>query len=92
MRVEDELILADGTKTCFELSIHPVPEGLFVLSLDITERRQAGEKIREQLGELLRWQEVMLDREDRVQALKSEVNALLAEQGKSARYGAPAAL
>ncbi|MBS0633014.1 MAG: PAS domain S-box protein [Verrucomicrobia bacterium] len=89
-RVEDELVLADGTKTYFELSIHPVPEGLFVLSLDTTERRLAGEKIREQLGELLRWQEVMLGREDRVQALKAEVNALLAEQGKPARYAAPA--
>jgi len=53
---------------------------------DITERRLAEQKIREQLGELLRWQEVMLNREDRVQALKAEVDDLRAAQGLPARY------
>ena len=48
--------------------------------VDITERKKAGQKIRDQLDELLRWQEVMLNREDRVQALKQEVNELLAQQ------------
>lgn len=85
-RMENEFALRDGTMACFELSIQPVPEGIFVLSLDITERRQAGEKIREQLGELLRWHNVTLDREDRVQVLKAEVNALLAAQGQPPRY------
>jgi len=41
---------------------------------------------REQLDELLRWQQVTLDREDRVQGLKAEVNALLDGQGQPRRY------
>ncbi|PKO61399.1 MAG: hypothetical protein CVU24_08810 [Betaproteobacteria bacterium HGW-Betaproteobacteria-18] len=57
---------------------------------DITERKQAEEEIHAQLGELLRWQEVMLDREERVQQLKAEVNELLARQGEPTRYSSEA--
>ena len=85
-RVENDFAYEDGTQASFELSIQPVPEGLFILSLDITERKKAARKIRDQLDELLRWQEVMLNREERIQALKTEVNALLAEQGRPSRY------
>lgn len=58
-----------------------------VVITDITERVQADQRIREQLAELMRWQEVMLGREDRVQALKDEVNALLLQQKLPPRYG-----
>lgn len=54
--------------------------------IDVTERKHAEKKIQEQLDELLRWQNVMLDREDRVQALKREVNELLARQNQPGRY------
>lgn len=50
------------------------------------ERRRAEEKIREQLHELQRWHEATLGREDRVLELKQEVNDLLAELGRPARY------
>jgi len=40
-RMETEFAFADGSTSWFELSIEPVPEGLFVLSIDITERRRA---------------------------------------------------
>ncbi|MGB7873499.1 MAG: PAS domain S-box protein, partial [Anaerolineales bacterium] len=40
-RMENEFTFPDGEKGWFELSIQPVPEGLFVLSLDISERKQA---------------------------------------------------
>jgi PAS domain S-box-containing protein len=54
--------------------------------LDITERKRAEERIAGQLEELQRWQNVMLDREDRVQELKREVNELCHNAGESARY------
>ncbi len=38
---ENEFNFANGTKGWFELSIQPVPEGLFILSMDITERKKA---------------------------------------------------
>jgi len=53
---------------------------------DITERRSIEKRMREQLDELLRWQRVMLEREDRVLSLKAEVNAELARRGEPARY------
>lgn len=50
------------------------------------ERREAEEKNRHQLLELERWRDVTLDRENRIQALKNEVNELLMLAGKPARY------
>jgi len=40
-QIENKFIYPDGTSGWFSLSIEPVPEGLFVLSLDITEQKQA---------------------------------------------------
>jgi hypothetical protein len=88
-RIENEFAYADGSKAWFELRVQPVPEGLFILSLDVTERSKAGQKIRVQLEELRRWQEVMLNREERVHTLKAEVNGLLAELRRLPRYGSP---
>jgi len=42
--MENEFTFPDGTKEWFELRIQPVPEGLFILSLDITERKRAEEE------------------------------------------------
>ena len=46
--------------------------------------------IAHQLAELKRWQEVMLDREDRVQELKREVNELARRLGEPPRYSGDA--
>jgi PAS domain S-box-containing protein len=40
-RIENEFIFPDGSSGWFELSIQPVPEGLFLLSMDITDRKLA---------------------------------------------------
>jgi PAS domain S-box-containing protein len=40
-RMENEFTFPDGSTALFELSIQPVPEGVLVLSYDITERKQA---------------------------------------------------
>jgi PAS domain S-box-containing protein len=53
---------------------------------DITERKQAEEKILQQLEELRRWQEFTLGREDRNRQLKKEVNELLKRLGEPIRY------
>lgn len=44
-QTESEIILSDGAKEWFEISIQPVPEGLLILSKDITERKQSQEKM-----------------------------------------------
>jgi PAS domain S-box-containing protein len=38
---ENELVFPDGKSGWFELSIQPVPEGVFILSMDITKRKNA---------------------------------------------------
>ncbi len=40
-QIENEFDYADGRKSWFELRIQPVPEGILILSLDITERKQS---------------------------------------------------
>ncbi|MCL5992031.1 MAG: PAS domain S-box protein [Bacteroidetes bacterium] len=43
--MENEFPFDDGTSGWFELRIQPIPEGLFILSNDITERKKAIEEI-----------------------------------------------
>ncbi len=61
-------------------------ERFCVIFEDITERRRAKKVLEEQLDELRRWQNVILDREDRVLELKREVDELRARLGEEARY------
>ena len=44
--MENEFRFPDGTLGWFELRIEPVPQGLCVLSIDVTERRRAAEALR----------------------------------------------
>jgi|GEM_PF-721727 len=44
-QMENVFEYADGSKAWFDLHIEPVPEGVFILSIDITERKQAEEQI-----------------------------------------------
>ncbi len=57
---------------------------------DITTRKIAEERNAEQLAELRRWHEVTAGRESRILELKGEVNRLLAESGRPARYASAA--
>ncbi|MBC8046963.1 MAG: PAS domain S-box protein, partial [Fimbriimonadaceae bacterium] len=44
-RLENEFTFPDNSKGWFELSIQPLPEGIFILSVDITERKKAEAEI-----------------------------------------------
>ncbi len=46
-RMVNEFVYPDGSSAWFELGIQPVPEGLFILSYDITARKQAAEALRD---------------------------------------------
>jgi len=50
--LENEFVYPDGSTAWFELRVEPVPEGLFVLSLDITGRKQAERAMRQQIDRL----------------------------------------
>ena len=44
---ENEFVFPDGTRGWFELHIQPVPEGIFILSQDVTNRMIASRKLEE---------------------------------------------
>ncbi len=44
-RTENIFTFPDGSQNFFDLSIQPVPEGIFILSIDITEHRRNEERI-----------------------------------------------
>ncbi|MES1226381.1 MAG: ATP-binding protein, partial [Bacteroidota bacterium] len=45
IHLENEFVFPDKSVAWFELSFQPVPEGIFILSVDITERKHAEAKI-----------------------------------------------
>ncbi len=49
---ETEFTFLDGSRGWFDVRVQPVPEGIFVLSIDLTERRQAESALREVQGRL----------------------------------------
>ncbi|MFZ5948030.1 MAG: PAS domain S-box protein [Stygiobacter sp.] len=46
-QIENEFIFPDGTIGFFNVKIEPVPEGVLILTEDITERKQAEKSLRE---------------------------------------------
>jgi PAS domain S-box-containing protein len=46
VKMENQFIFPDLTEGWFELSIEPVPEGIFILSLDITQRKKTENQLR----------------------------------------------
>ncbi|HVZ97807.1 MAG TPA: PAS domain S-box protein [Chitinophagaceae bacterium] len=45
--LENEFMFPDGARQWLELSIQPVPEGLFILSMDIGERKKVEQQLQE---------------------------------------------
>ena len=56
------------------------------LNEELIARKENEKEIQQQLDELQRWHTVTMGREDRIIRLKQEVNSLLRQQGKPARY------
>lgn len=44
-QIESEFVYPDQSTSWFELHVQPVPEGIFVLSIDITRRKQVEEEL-----------------------------------------------
>lgn len=72
IHVENEFTFPDGSTGWFELSFQPVPEGVFVLSVDITQRKHQEEEIR-QLNESL--EHKVIERTAELNAVNKELAA-----------------
>jgi PAS domain S-box-containing protein len=90
--IELEFIHKDGSTFWGEVSYELIrdaegnPRAILGVGRNITARKDAEDKIKNQLDELRRWHETTVGREMRVIELKSEVNELLAREGKPPRY------
>ncbi len=76
---EVEFVFPDGKRAWFDLRVQPVPEGVFLLSVDVTERHEAERALRE-LNESLEAR--IADRTAELQAALWQAKA--ADQAKSA--------
>lgn len=56
---EQSFTFADGTKNWYRFNVEPVPEGIFVLSLDITESKMAELRVQAALAEEERFREAL---------------------------------
>jgi PAS domain S-box-containing protein len=88
--IVDEVETALGTQY-IEVTFSPILKDGFVIGgfcfgTNITKRKQAEVKIMNQLNELKRWHDVMLDREERIIELKREINKLAISVNQPLRY------
>jgi hypothetical protein len=74
--MENEFEYPDGSKGWFQLLIHPVFEGLMILSIDISDRKRVEQELREKLDELDRFARLVTGREERMRELKATISRL----------------
>lgn len=87
-QLENEFIYPDGTQGWFELRVDPVPQGIFVLSLDISERKESEETLKqykEQLEQLLKERTMELD-ETKEKMIRQEKLAMIGKLAGSVAH------
>lgn len=79
--IEYEFFFPGGNKSWFELSIQPNPEGLFILSVDISERKKAQEAMKETSEQLRQLTTHLLNiREEERKRIGREIHDELGQQ------------
>jgi len=88
--IQEKIIRLDGSIRDVEVIATPFKDingvAIQVILRDVTEKKQADERLNEQFVELKRWHSVILGRENRIIELKHEVNQLLEQAGFDSKY------
>ncbi|MFH0953728.1 MAG: PAS domain S-box protein [Verrucomicrobiota bacterium] len=94
-QMEHRILYADGEIGHMAVRFFIVKDGqgrtakTYGVNQDITERKRAEGKMKQQLDELQRWHEATLGREERIAGLKREVNEFLTRLGEKPKYAKP---
>lgn len=75
-RIESAFNFPDGSVNWYKFSINPVDEGIFILSMDITEQKLAEEKVKEQIKMLKEINDLAVGRELKMIELEKEISRL----------------
>lgn len=76
IHMENEFTYPDGSKGWFLLYLHPVEDGILILSTDITERKRAEAALNGKIEEMERLMHLTVEREARMIQLKDMVAQL----------------
>ena len=71
-KLENEFLYADGSKGWFHLSMEPVPEGVFILSEEITKEKELDEELRKYHEHL---EDLVKERTAQLEAANKELEA-----------------
>lgn len=74
--MENEFTYQDGSRGWFELSFQPIDEGIFILSNDITKRKNTEIALKDKLDELESLNKLMVGREMKMVELKNKYEEL----------------
>lgn len=87
---EKEVSTKDGKTFLMQISPYRTSEdminGVVISFVDISRRKEAEQKLQQNMDELTRFNRAMVSRESRMIELKKEVNALCLQLGKKPRY------
>ncbi len=72
IQLQNEFKFPDGSVSWFELSFQPVPEGVFIISMDITDRKKAEADLRKLNAEL---EERVIQRTEQLELSNKELEA-----------------
>ena len=94
-RYETKYVTAEGETKYFDVRVSPIKDkdgnitGLINTSNNITERKQAEEKLKSRNRELQTFYDAAVGRELKVIELKKEINELLERSGEKPKYETP---
>jgi len=82
----DHYTVPNGSESWTEVSNQPAPDGVLILSSDVSEHKRAELEIAQRVTELERFNRSMVGREKRMIELKGQINDLSQELGKKPPY------
>lgn len=79
IRMENEFVYPDQSVGYFQLFIHPCEEGIFVLSIDITDQKRAEKNLNQKIDQLDKMMNLVVGKQEEVIKLKEIISDIRGE-------------